>query len=86
MDPDFTINKAKKRIRQKEAIKQQSDILKGKADISTSDIEGLKYKHKAIKKPDSLLPSSFKKCICCGKAKASSGEMPCQRCHMLQMS
>ena len=70
MDPELTLDKAKKRIRQKEAVQQQSDILKGKIDKSASDLEGITYKHKSVKKHD--LPSSstviHKKCTHCGKA------------------
>ena len=52
MDPDLTLDKAKKRIRQKEAVRQQSDILKGKTDKPVSDLEGVRYKHKSSKKCD----------------------------------
>jgi len=46
MDPNLTLEKAKKRIRQKEVVRQQSDIFKGKADKPVSDLEGVRYKHK----------------------------------------
>ena len=70
MDPELTLDMAKKRIRQKEAVRQQSDILKGKTDKSASDLEGIRYKHKSVKKHDLPLNSTvtYKKCTCCGKA------------------
>jgi len=37
------VDKVKKRIRQKEAVQQQSDILKGKTNKAASDLEGIRY-------------------------------------------
>jgi len=84
MDPDLTLDKAKKRIRQKEAVRQQSDILKGKTDKPVSDLEGVRYKHKSRKKRDQP-PVTHKKCTRCGKAQHPRDKCPakdatCYKC------
>jgi len=65
MDSELALEKAKKRIRQKEAVRQLSDILKGKTEKSGS---------KSGKNHDDL-PQKFKvthkKYTCCGKSQYS---------------
>ena len=87
-DSELTLDKAKKKIRQKEAVHQQHDILKGRDVHPSSDLEGIKYKSKhasSIRKNDSMLGTS-KKCTRCGKAKHPRDKCPardaeCFNCH-----
>ena len=75
---------AKKKIRQKEVVHQQHDILKGR-DIH---LEGIKYKSKhagSTRKNDGT-PHTSKKCTCCGKTKHPRDKCPgrdaeCFKCH-----
>ena len=85
MDPNLTLEKAKKRIRQKEVVRQQSDIFKGKADKPVSDLEGVRYKHKFAKKRGDQPPVIHKKCTHCGKVQHPQDEYPakdatCSKC------
>ena len=45
-DPKLTLDKTKKKIRQKEAVHHQHNILKGRDTHPSSDLEGIKYKSK----------------------------------------
>ena len=76
MDPDLTIEKAKKHTRKKEAVRQQSDILKGKPDKPISDLEGVRYKHNFVKKRGDQPPVTHKKCTRCGKAQHPRDKCP----------
>ena len=88
MDSELTLDKAKKKIRQKEAVHQQQDILKGRDTHLTSELDAIKYKSKytsGTKKNDSTPPTS-KKCTRCGKAKHPRDKCPardaeCFKCH-----
>ena len=87
-DSELTLDKAKKRIRQKEAVHQQQDILKGRDANLSSDLEGIKYKSRhasSTRKYDST-PATSKKCTRCGKAKHPRDKCPardaeCFKCH-----
>ena len=87
-DSELTLDKAKKKIHQKEAVHQQQEILKGRDTHLTSELEAIKYKSKYTsdtKKNDSTPPTS-KKCTRCGKAKHPRDKCPaldaeCFKCH-----
>ena len=87
-DLELTLDKAKKKICQKEAVHQQQDILKGRDTHLASELEAIKYKSKytsGTKKNDSTPPTP-KKCTRCGKAKYPCDKYPardaeCFKCH-----
>jgi len=72
MDPNLTLEQVKTRVRQKEAISQQQEILKDKPEVlPTSDLEDIKYKRKIpTKRSDNMSShseSSAKSCTRCGQ-------------------
>ena len=77
-DAELTLDKAKKKIHQKEAVHQQHDISKGRDTHPSSDLEGIKYKSKhagSTRKNDST-PCTSKKRTRCGKTKHPRDKCP----------
>ena len=92
MDPKLTLDKAKTRIRQKEAVQHQQGILRGNTDThGASDLEEVKQTRSKSPsgtkshKNDST-PGTSKICTRCGKAKHPHDKCPareaeCFKCH-----
>ena len=82
MDPELTLEKAKIRIRQKEAISQQQDILKDKLGAPlTNDLELVRYKRSSSRGEPFV-----RNCTRCGKGKHSRDKCPardvtCYKCY-----
>ena len=92
MDPELSLDKAKMRIRQKEAVQHQQDILRGNTDTHVaSDLEEVKQTRS--KRPSGTkshkndsTPGTSKTYTCCGKAKYPHDKCPareaeCFKCH-----
>ena len=81
MDPELTLEKAKIRIRQKEAISQQQDILKDKLGVPlANDLELVRYKCLSSRGEPFV-----RNCTQCGKGKHSRDKCPardvtCYKC------
>jgi len=81
MDADLTLEKAKKLIRQKEAVKEQSQELDGETQKEEAALEELRQKHTKPPPPNrkggaSGLPKTNTLCTRCGRGRHQRG----QRC------
>ena len=91
MDPELTLDKAKTRIRQKEAVQHQQGILRGNADThvaSDLEVKQTRSKHPSGTKShkNDSTPGTSKTCTRCGKAKHPRDKCPtreaeCFKCH-----
>ena len=84
----MTLDKAKKKICQKEAVHQQHDILKGRDTHPSNDLEGIKYwsKHASSTRKNDSTSCTSKKCTRCSKTKHPRDKCPardakCFKCH-----
>ena len=84
MDADLTLEKAKKRIRQREAVQEQQQLLKGGSSSTLEEIRSHRgyFKNRPRAKPS---PKHPKQCTLCGKELHSRDKCPardvrCRRC------
>ena len=85
LDPDLTLEKAKKMIRQREAVHEQQEVLRGTGE-ATSTLEeirsGQRYPSKRRWKKGQI-PKQQNKCSRCGKGQHSRDKCPAKdaKCH-----
>ena len=85
LDPDLTLEKAKRIVRQQEAVQEQQKVLKGMEDVTLDEASGSKRHVKG--QPDSFPQrQQGKKCSRCGREQHPFSECParkatCYRCH-----
>ena len=84
IDADLTLEKAKKRICQREAVQEQQQLLKGGTSSTLEEIRSHRggFKNRPRAKPS---PKHPKQCTCCGKELHSRDKCPardvtCHRC------
>ncbi|KAL5490740.1 hypothetical protein EMCRGX_G015917 [Ephydatia muelleri] len=85
LDPDLTLEKAKRIVRQQEAVQEQQKVLKGMEDVTLDEASGSKRHVKG--QPDSFPKrQQGKKCSRCGTEQHPFSECParkatCYRCY-----
>ena len=87
LDPDLTLEKAKKIERQQDAVQEQQQVLKGMEDITLDEASGSKGYVRERDQPESY-PQKQKgrKCLRCSREQHPFSECParkatCYRCH-----
>ena len=85
LNPDLTLEKAKKMVRQLEAVQEQHQVLKGMEDVTLHETSG--SKGHVSDQPDSYLQiQQVMKCPICSGEQRPFSECPvrkatCYRCH-----
>ena len=74
LDTELTLEKAKKRVCQREAVAEQQQALKGTAGGAIS-LDGIHSRHTQQSRATASGRPTGKQCTCCGK-----GQHPCDRC------
>ena len=85
LDASLTLEKAKKAVRQKEAVYEQQQALKGSSKSNPVELDELRRAAFSTRRPPGK-PTTYRKCTCCGRGPHSKERCPARAatCHACQ--